>query len=115
MLSTDEGAVLDVGYARLRLARSQVRLHTHAYKDGFIFVAPVTVGVGAGGVLLMLRRTMHTFCNPTAIEAVALEFFAPARLERWFAGLAERPQPTSANPPAMAAATLAGSGECDQT
>jgi len=71
---------------------------THANEDGFIYVLSgrlgaqvdeVTVEVGPCGVVLIPRGVKHTFWNPTATEAVALEFFAPAGLERWFAELAE--------------------------
>ena len=118
VLQPHEGAVLDVGYTRLRLLLSaedtngafalteqplEARalagpLHSHANEDGFIFVVSgrlgaqvdqVTVEVGPGGVVLVPRRAKHTFWNPTATEAVALEFFAPAGLEHWFAELAE--------------------------
>jgi mannose-6-phosphate isomerase-like protein (cupin superfamily) len=118
VLQPHEGAVLDVGYTRLRLLLSaedtngafalteqplEARalagpLHSHANEDGFIFVVSgrlgaqvdqVTVEVGPGGVVLVPRRAKHTFWNPTATEAVALEFFAPAGLEQWFAELAE--------------------------
>jgi uncharacterized cupin superfamily protein len=73
-------------------------LHTHANEDGFIFVLSgrlgaqvdeATVEVGPGGVVLIPRGVTHTFWNPTATEAVALEFFSPAGLERWFGELAE--------------------------
>lgn len=109
MLSTDEGAVLDVGYARLRLLFSTENtngafalteqplearalagpLHTHANEDGFICVVSgrlgaqvdqVTVEVRPGGVVPVPRRTMHTFWNPRATEAVALEFLLPLPL-----------------------------------
>jgi mannose-6-phosphate isomerase-like protein (cupin superfamily) len=118
VLQPQEGPVLDVGYTRLRLVLSaedtngafalteqplQAQalagpLHTHANEDGFIYVlsgrlgAQVdekTVEVGPGGVVLVPRGVKHTFWNPTVSEAVALEFFAPAGLERWFADLAE--------------------------
>jgi mannose-6-phosphate isomerase-like protein (cupin superfamily) len=118
VLQPREGAVLDVGYTRLRLLLSaddtngafalteqplEARalagpLHTHANEDGFIYVLSgrlgaqvdeVTVEVGPGGVVLIPRGVKHTFWNPTAAEAVALEFFAPAGLERWFTELAE--------------------------
>jgi mannose-6-phosphate isomerase-like protein (cupin superfamily) len=118
VLQPREGAVLDVGYTRLRLLLSAEDtsgafalteqpleaqalagpLHTHANEDGFIYVvsgrlgAQVdenTVEVGPRGVVLIPRGVKHTFWNPTATEAVALEFFAPAGLERWFAELAE--------------------------
>jgi hypothetical protein len=71
---------------------------TDANEDGFIYVLSgrlgaqvdeVTVEVGPCGVVLIPRGVKHTFWNPTATEAVALEFFAPAGLERWFAELAE--------------------------
>ena len=110
--------MLDVGYTRLRLLLSaedtngafalteqplEARalagpLHTHANEDGFIYVVSgrlgaqvdeQTVEVGPGGVVLVPRGAKHTFWNPTAAEALALEFFAPAGLERWFAELAE--------------------------
>ena len=73
-------------------------LHTHANEDGVIFVLSgrlgaqvddTTVEVGPRGVVLVPRGAKHTFWNPTATEAVALEFFAPAGLEQWFAELAE--------------------------
>jgi mannose-6-phosphate isomerase-like protein (cupin superfamily) len=118
VLQPHEGPVLDVGYTRLRLLLSaddtqgafalteqplEARalagpLHTHANEDGFIFVvsgrlgaqvADQTVDVGPGAVVLIPRGAKHTFWNPTAAEAVALEFFAPAGLERWFTELAE--------------------------
>jgi mannose-6-phosphate isomerase-like protein (cupin superfamily) len=118
VLQPREGAVLDVGYTRLRLVLSADDtngafalteqpleaqalagpLHTHANEDGFIYVLSgrlgaqvdeVTVEVGRCGVVLIPRGVKHTFWNPTATEAVALEFFAPAGLERWFAELAE--------------------------
>jgi hypothetical protein len=40
-------------------------------------------------VVLVPHGVKHTFWNPTAAEAVALEFFAPAGLELWFTELAE--------------------------
>jgi quercetin dioxygenase-like cupin family protein len=118
VLQSHEGAVLDVGYTRLRVLLSaedtngafalteqplEARalagpLHTHAHEDGFIFVLSgrlgaqvdqTTVEVGAGGIVLVPRGAVHTFWNPTATEAVAMEFFAPAGLECWFAELAE--------------------------
>jgi mannose-6-phosphate isomerase-like protein (cupin superfamily) len=118
VLQPHEGPVLDVGYTRLRLLLSADDtngafalteqpleagalagpLHTHANEDGFIFVvsgrlgaqvAELTVDVGPGGVVLIPRGAKHTFWNPTAAEAVALEFFAPAGLEGWFTELAE--------------------------
>jgi mannose-6-phosphate isomerase-like protein (cupin superfamily) len=61
----------------------------HANEDGYIYVlsgrlgAQVdekTVEAGPGGVVLVPRGVKHTFWNPTATEAVALEFFAPAGL-----------------------------------
>lgn len=112
-----EGPLLDVGYTRLRLVLSAQDtngafalteqslegralagpLHTHANEDGFIFVVSgrlgaqvdeLTVEVGPGAVVLVPRGARHTFWNPTATEAVALEFFSPAGLERWFIELA---------------------------
>jgi quercetin dioxygenase-like cupin family protein len=117
VLEPQEGPVLDVGYTRLRLLLSaedtngafalteqplEARalagpLHTHANEDGFIYVVSgrlgaqvveETVEVGPGGVVLVPRGAKHTFWNPTAAEALALEFFAPAGLERWFTELA---------------------------
>jgi quercetin dioxygenase-like cupin family protein len=118
VLQPHEGPVLDVGYTRLRLLLSaedtngafplteqplEARalagpLHTHANEDGFIYVLSgrlgaqvddTTVEVATGGVVLIPRGVKHTFWNPTANEAVALEFFAPAGFERWFSDLAE--------------------------
>jgi mannose-6-phosphate isomerase-like protein (cupin superfamily) len=118
VLHAHEGAVLDVGYTRLRVVLSADDtngafalteqpleaqalagpLHTHANEDGFIYVLSgrlgaqvddVTVDVGPGEVVLIPRGIKHTFWNPTTAEAVALEFFAPAGLERWFADLAD--------------------------
>lgn len=72
-------------------------LHTHAFEDGFIYVlsgrigAQVgdnTVDVGPGLVILVPRGVKHTFWNPTAERAAALEMFSPAGLEGWFRELA---------------------------
>ena len=118
VLHPHEGALLDVGYTRLRLLLSaddtngafalteqplEARalagpLHTHANEDGFIYVlsgrlgaqvGEMTIEVEPAGLVLIPRGTKHTVWNPTAKEAVALEFFAPAGLERWFGELAE--------------------------
>jgi quercetin dioxygenase-like cupin family protein len=113
-----EGASLDVGYTRLRVllsgedtngafalteqplaARALAGpLHSHANENGFIYVVAgrlgaqvdqTTVELASGGVVLVPRGVKHTFWNPTDTEAVALELFAPAGLERWFGDLAE--------------------------
>jgi len=118
VLHPHEGASFDVGYTRLRVLLSgedtngafalteqplEARalagpLHSHANEDGFIYVVSghlgaqvdqTTVELGPGGVVLVPRGVKHTFWNPTDTEAVALELFAPAGLERWFADLAE--------------------------
>jgi quercetin dioxygenase-like cupin family protein len=118
VLDPHEGASFDVGYTRLRVLLSgedtngafalteqpiEARalagpLHSHANEDGFIYVVSgrlgaqvdqTTVEVAPGGVVLVPRGVKHTFWNPTDSEAVALELFAPAGLERWFADLAE--------------------------
>ena len=39
--------------------------------------------------MLVPRGVKHTFWNATDTEAVALELFNPAGLERWFADLAD--------------------------
>jgi mannose-6-phosphate isomerase-like protein (cupin superfamily) len=118
VLQPHEGARFDVGYTRLRVLLSAEDtngafavteqplealalagpLHSHANEDGFIFVLSgclgaqvdqTTVEIGHGGLVCVPRGVKHTFWNPTASEAVALELFAPAGLERWFAELAE--------------------------
>lgn len=112
-----EGLSLELGYTRLRLVLTAEEtegafalteqplyakalagpLHTHAHENGFIYVlngrigaqlGDETVEVGRGGVILVPRGLKHTFWNPTTEAAVALEFFSPAGLERWFEELA---------------------------
>lgn len=113
-----EGLSLHLGYTRLRVVLSgeETRgafalteqpleggalagpLHTHADEDGFIYVlsgrlgaqvADDTVEAGAGETILVPRGVKHTFWNPTATEATALELFSPAGLEGWFQELAK--------------------------
>jgi mannose-6-phosphate isomerase-like protein (cupin superfamily) len=112
-----EGLTIELGYTRLRVVLSgeDTRgafamteqpleagalagpLHTHADQDGFIFVLAGRLGaqvgdrvveVGERGTVVVQRGVKHTFWNPTKEDAVALELFAPAGLERWFEDLA---------------------------
>jgi mannose-6-phosphate isomerase-like protein (cupin superfamily) len=120
-----EGLTMELGYTRLRVVLGGEDtagafavteqpleagalagpLHTHANEEGFLFVlsgrlgaqvGTQTVEVGERGTILIPRGIKHTFWNPTSAEAVALELFAPAGLERWFEELARL---AAASPP----------------